>query len=235
MRVRVFAISLLVLLPTLALAQTGVASFTSCINWSQTADLYFNINNGPPNMSGDLVTFRNGSWLNSPGWITTDANGNAQRGPWSWANTPSDQTDVSLHIHWSNGTDTYANCDHYWDKTCPTVSISNASPSAGFSGPATDNQWGAGFNGNWTNVHAHFADITSGAAIYWDGTSYNPSAPQVSFAGTVSPLPSHSATWSVSAPPPSAHISSHTYQWTVIFADGDNNCNPRITSSTFTY
>lgn len=64
-------------------------------------------------------TVRNGSTLIAPGWICTDANGNATKGPWTWANTPSDQTHRYVTIWWPDGTQTLPFKDHIWDKSCP--------------------------------------------------------------------------------------------------------------------
>ncbi|HEV3037460.1 MAG TPA: hypothetical protein VHA33_06710 [Candidatus Angelobacter sp.] len=238
MKLSVLAVALFLLIPGLAFTQTpvGTAYFSNAINWSQTPDLYFTVAGAPPNVCGDLVTTRNGSLLVSYCWIRTDSNGSVFKGPWRWADTPADQTDTNVHFNWSdpNHSVTYFTTGHIWDKTCPSVSISTASPGS-FTGAATDNQWGAGFDGSWTKVKFHFSDIT-GPSIYWDGTSYNPSAPDVAFDGSVSPMPSHSVNWSAtSVPPASAHIPGHTYLWTIHFFDGDYQCSPLIRSSVFTY
>jgi hypothetical protein len=233
MKSRVVVSLVCVLFPALALAQT--ASFSSSINWSQTPNLYFNVNGGPATMCGDLVTTRNGSLLTATGWICTDANGNATRGPWTWSGTPSDQTDTNVHINWANGTTTYATTGHVWDKTCPNVTISSAVPGSSFSGSATDNTWGAGFDSSWTFIIAHYLDLTTG--MYWGGgSSY--SAVDTGWYGSAAPLPSHSIGWSLpnaSVPPTSAHISGHNYIWIMDVYDGDHLCSPVAKSYSFTY
>jgi hypothetical protein len=235
MKVRVLAIPLLlVLLPTLALSQTGVAYLSSSINWSQTPDLYFTVSGGPPSMCGSLETDRNGSHLSSPGWICTDSNGNVTKGPWTWAGTPGDQTDTNIHIHWTNGTDTYANSGHIWDKSCPVVNITGAYPGA-FVGNATDNQWGAGFDGSWTFIIAHYLDTTTGQ--YWGGgSSY--SSVDTGWYGSASTMPSHFINWTLpttSVPPANAHITGHSYLWIIDVYDGDHLCFPVAVSSSFVY
>src|SRR5437763_16964763 len=124
MKLRIYVLAMfLVLVSTLSFPQTvGTAYFSNAINWSQSSDLYFTVTGGPASMCGDLVTTRNGSSLVSPGWICTDSSGNVTKGPWTWANTPSDQTDTNVHIDWANGSTTYATSDHVWDNTCPSVS-----------------------------------------------------------------------------------------------------------------
>lgn len=216
--------------------QVGTAYFSNEINWSQTPDLHFTILGGQANVCGELVTFRNGSWLYVPGWACTNANGDANMGPWTWASTSGDQTDINVQIIWPNGNYTNATSDHIWDKTCPDISISTAYPGS-FTGTGTDNQWGAGFDDGWTKIKFHYLDITGpGPAISWDGTSYNPSAPQVAFDGTLSTMPSHSVNWSATSPPPAnAHISGHTYQWVIDFYDNDDQCSIIVKYATFTY
>src|SRR5262245_15021968 len=114
MKFRVFAVPLcLVLLGGLAVAQdcgsggpaVGTAFFNHIINWEKTGDVFFTVRNAPHSVCGNLVTTRNGSLLCAPGWICTDANGNATANAggtssWSWANTPNDQTDTNLHYNW---------------------------------------------------------------------------------------------------------------------------------------
>lgn len=229
MKVRALAIPLLLgLLPTLALSQTGVASLSSPINWSQTPDLYFNVNGGPPNMCGSLETDRNGIHLSSPGWICTGPSGNATMGPWTWANTPGDQTDTNIHIHWTNGTDTYANSGHVWDKTCPTAVFTTASgsPPTNLAGNADDNQWGAGFNSSWTKVKADFQDTSTGN--YWSPFTGNYDSPFIQVSAQIIGMPGHSIFWTFAGSIPSAgaHVPTHHYVWSVNLYDGDSRCTP---------
>src|SRR5690349_13958087 len=236
---RIFELgSLLVLLSGFAFTQTpvGSASFNHVINWSQTGDLYFTVTGAPHSVCGDLVTTRNGSLLVSPGWICTDANGNVttNTGPWTWANTPGDQTDTNIHFDWHNGTATYFTTNHVWDKSCPFTVITNAtaatSSTSAFTGTAPDesvDQWGAGFDRSWTSVSVYFFDQTTG--LYWNGSSYSGFS-SVSWPATISTnLPNQGLFWSVSPssiPPASAHNPAHSYIWSAVMTDGDVNCFP---------
>jgi hypothetical protein len=246
---------LVALFSTLTSAQTGVASFSSSINWSQTSPLYFNVNGGPPSMCGALVTTRNGTLSTTPGWICTDSNGNATNGPWSWAGQSSDQTDRKVHIDWTNGTTTNANSDHIWDKTCPTIAPASAVVyTSNFSGTGSDAQWGAGFlraDGNTvirgTTVKLVFREDDPSGALYWDPNTdtYNLSSPPTIYAnitgfGTFS-SPSYSMTWSApKTPSRGAHTDGIHYTWTATLADEDTRCTPNsfpqlVSTRTFTY
>lgn len=227
----------LALLPALATAQTaGNAYFSSPINWSQTPALYYSVAGGPPNTCGALVSTRNGVPLRANNWLCTDANGNATKGPWTWANTPGNQTDVDLRIEWPNGTSTVWR-DHVWDKTCPTYRRTSpgGSPPTSWYGDAQDNQWGAGFNRDWTFVITVFEDTTLSS---WPSTQtvWKPGQsgytlqdqyfwPDLWVTPTVTGIPGHSLTWSnPQVPPASAHISGHKYRWYICVTDGDYQC-----------
>ncbi|HEV3039271.1 MAG TPA: hypothetical protein VHA33_15960 [Candidatus Angelobacter sp.] len=212
--------------------QVGTAYFSNPINWSQTPDLHFTIQGGQPNTCGELVTFRNGSWLYVPGWACVDGNGNANMGAWTWANTPGDQTDTNVQIIWPNGNYTNATSDHVWDKSCPTISpvpFGSGVPGA-FSGTASDNQWGAGFDDGWTVVTATYEDTT--IHLFWTPAtgSYNSSSGVV-VQGEIFGMPSHGINWSFDplrseAPSAGAHTAGHSYVWTVYLTDGDQLCSP---------
>jgi hypothetical protein len=256
MKLPVLAVTLFLLLPGLAFTQTpvGTAYFSSVINWSQTPDLHFTVIGAPPNVCGDLVTTRNGSLLVSPGWICTDANGNAYANAggtnsWSWANTPNDQTDTNVHYNWPNGTATYFTTNHYWDKTLPTPGIDSPSPfrrvPISFYGHGTDGYWGAGFSSSWTSVKLQFQDTNTG--YYWNPSAQDYSAvspPNIyatitSGLGTIGPgtndSPSYYMTWDGTAviPPVSSHQIGDSYTWTVTINDGDNR-PPQPASISFT-
>jgi hypothetical protein len=241
MNFRLFVFSLLLLLPSLALPQSvGTAYLSSQINWSQTSDLYFTVVGGPPNTCGDFLSTRNGFSGYNSGSVCTDGSGNVTRGPWSWANTAADQTDTNIRIEWPNGRGvTYFTTDHVWDKTCPTVSISTASPIYGFNGSASDNQWGAGFDGSWTRVTASFYDQTAGR-YYEPVNVYYDSPSEVTFPGEITGMPGKIIGWSFDpsryeTPGQGIHISGHTYVWKAYLTDGDNRCSPITQSMTFTY
>jgi|SRR6267142_4937785 len=229
-----------ILLSMLASAQTGVASFSSQVNWSQTPQLYFNVNGGPPNMCGDLVTTRNGQLLVAHGWICTDANGNAQNGPWTWSQTPGDQTDTGVHINWANGATTNANSNHIWDKTCPAIQLDSTTgrPPMSFKGSGIDGNWGAGF-GSWTFVAIDFYDATWGSSYDQSTGSYSSPFPSginatLTGLGTLN-FARYNLGWSSPViPPTAAHISGHQYRWVAILGDGDNRCQSR-TEYDFTF
>ncbi len=243
MKLRVAALALfLLLLSSLAFAQSvGTAYLSSPINWSQTPDLYFTVLSGQPNVCGDFSSTRNGSFYDYGSVVCTDSSGQVTMGPWTWANTTADQADTNLKIQWPNGTTTYFTTDHVWDKTCPSVTISTATPLYGFRGSASDNQWGAGFDDGWTRVTASYYDQTAGRYYepvndYYDGTS------EVTFAGEISAMPSKVISWSFDpspsrreAPAQGLHISGHIYVWNVYLTDGDARCSPVTVSTTFTY
>jgi hypothetical protein len=229
--------AVLVMLPAAAAAQTaGNAFFSNTVNWSQTPALYYSVAGGPPNTCGALASTRNGVPLRANGWLCTDANGNAIKGPWTWANTPGDQTDVDLRIEWPNGTSTVWR-DHVWDKTCPTYRFTSpgGSPPAAWYGDASDSKWGAGFNSDWTFVFAIFEDTTlstpfGNRKVWKPGLSgYTLSGdyflPKLFVFSSLTGIPGHHLTWSnPQVPPPSAHVPGHTYRWYICVTDGDDLC-----------
>ena len=202
----------------------GLASFNYEINWPQTPDLRFYVSSGPPSVCGDLWAQRNfGSWTVTPGWICTDANGNASAGPWSWANQSGDE-EAYAYIQWSNGLSTNQ-VHHIWDKTAPTVDITSPpdlpAPTS-FYGTANDPNYGAGFSSSWAQCQVWFYDRTTYSyydpyfGSYSDTYPYNVSC-------SISGMPSRSVSWSLSPsqlPPGHAHISGHCYQWRAQIYDG---------------
>lgn len=224
---------LVALFSTLASAQTGVASFSSSINWSQTPPLYFNVNGGPLNTCGDLVATRNGTTSTTPGWLCTDSNGNATKGPWTWANQSGDELAHS-YIKWPNGTQTN-DAWHVWDKTCPAMSPGQAfGYTSTFSGTASDGINGAGFTSAWTAVKLTYFDRDT--LQYWNpstDTYSSSTAPNIDAnitgLGSLPNSPSYSLTWSGTVtghqvPSSAAHDPSHHYTWAAHLLDGDNNC-----------
>jgi len=245
MKLRVFAVPVfLLLLCNLSFAQgacsptgpsVGSGSYNHIINWQLTGDLYFNINHASPNVCGALVITRNGgSPQCTPGWICTDANGNATKGPWTWAGQTSDETATNVHINWSDGTTTYATTNHYWDKTCPTPTITSpiGKPPTSFSGTGDDGNWGAGF-GSWSKVKLQFKNNTTG--LYWNPSTDDydlPSPPDLngsitSGSGTIGPgtsdSPSYHMTWSTGTIP-SIHQLGNSYTWTVTLKENESLC-----------
>ena len=222
---------LLMALP--ALGYQGTAFFSAPINWSQTGDLYFTVAGGPPNTCGDLETFRNGELLYGAGWLCTDANGNAVKGPWTWAATPGDQEDRNLRIIWPNG-DSTAPIRHIWDKTCSTLVVTSpaGAPPSTFSGLANDGMYGAGFNQSWTYSAGYFLQVETNT--YWlpGDTSYSQSPdrfflvlPDLSGWPSSRDFSDWSINWSFpQIPPASAHVPGYHYKWYVEMTDGDQRC-----------
>jgi hypothetical protein len=225
-----YLFGLLLAAPSLARAQSGGQGFFNVpVSYSQTPDLYYVVVGGPPNTCGDLVASRNGSsWQTTPGWLCTDANGQALKGPWTWASAPGDET-TDAYIAWPGGRTT-SRARHIWDKTCPgIVPGSPYGAPASFSGGATDGFWGAGFLPPQSVVSGLFYDVTAG--LYWDpGTGrYDSSVPHTVFA-SLSGLgsleaPSYSLSWNF-ATLPRQHRRGHTYAWTAVLPDADNHCVP---------
>lgn len=61
---------------------------------------YYDVKSGPPNTSGTLWVSRNYQpWEVTPGWLQTDSNGDARKGPW----TPTYDEYAVAFIAWPNG------------------------------------------------------------------------------------------------------------------------------------
>lgn len=209
----------------------GVAAFSPTINWQGSNNLYFTVTGGPASLCGAAWVSRNGgSYVSTVGnWICTDASGNASNGPWTYAGQSGDEFALA-YVVWSNGQSTNTT-QHIWDKTAPTVTITSggASPApTSFSGTATDPQWGAGFSSNFgagagggsSYCTTYYYNTTTG--WYWcPGSGYGSQFP-CNINCTISGMPSHSVTWSVSSsslPPGFAHFSGQCYEWGVYFYD----------------
>jgi hypothetical protein len=229
-------LALFIVISTLSFGQSGGQGyFSSDINWSQTPALYYSVAGAPPFTCGDLVTTRNGSSLRASNWICTDGNGNATKGPWTWTNTPGDQTDRGAHIEWSNGTSTTSK-DHIWDKTCPTLYLSATSgaPPTSFKGTATDGNWGAGFLSPGTSVTLEFYNATN--MLWYDPSTnlynHNFSAPTITATLTglgIFTSPSYNMSWNASSvPAASTHTHGETYHWIATLHDGDSSCTAKV-------
>ena len=204
----------------------GMAHFNYAVNWQSTPPLGYSVTGGPANTCGDLYTFRNGSWLVGGGWLCTDVGGNAYKGPWTWAGTPSDQKDHPAYIRWPDGTQTTPD-DHIWDKTCAvTVTTSPNYPNSvptSYYGSATDTMWGAGFDANWTSAVSYFEDRTNPTSIrYWTPTSGSYStATRTGFAPSYLGMNGYVGYWTHSSfPSLGAHVSGHIYRWQTCMNDG---------------
>ncbi len=205
---------------SVAHAAVGQAYYSQAINWINSPALYFSVAAGPAHTCGDLWTMRNGgAWVEGPGWLCTDGSGNATKGPWTWANQPSDET-AYAYIEWPDGTRTNT-AKHIWDKTAPTASITSpgGSPPSSFYGTAKDAAWGAGFSSSWSSCGATFRNDTTG--MYWtqSGGSYSQyvrNTHMCSFTATGMNLQ-----WNaVYFPAAWVHDSSNCYTWEVRIFDG---------------
>lgn len=199
-----------ILAPAALLLQAGPAAAAVCgdayynhsIDWPATPALYYSVAGAPPNTCGDLMASRNGGgYVRGTGWICTDSNGNATKGPWS--SNPSDET-ASVYIDW--GTCTSPVRSHIWDVSAPTINITSSVP-ASFSGTATDPAWGAGFGPSWTTCTANYRDDLTGK--YWSsGSGYSSTLPVWHFCQVLG-MPSSNVTWSIasiSRPASSVHL-----------------------------
>jgi len=175
---------------------------------------YYNVTGAPPNVCGTLHTFRNGSQLDSPGWICTNSSGNATMGPYSGS---TNQTDENVYIEWPDGSHTNA-IYHVSDASPPTIWINTYGTS--FTGGASDVQWGTGFDfgpAAWSGITTSYQDLTTGK--YWDGAGYNAINTTLS-GGEPSDYFGFNISWSAPfPPPPSAHEASHAYRWCVFTGD----------------
>jgi hypothetical protein len=200
---------------------SGSASFSQTVNYNGT--LYYYVSGGPANTCGELDTYRNGSWLYSPGWLCTDNYGDATMGPW-YAYNYTNQTDEPAYIRWPNN-DTTNNATHVWDNVCAYSYVDSASgtPPTNYYGHATDATWGAGFDFG-TSPSSYFHDTT--ANTYWTVGSSTYNTGTWSFVTTyLSRVNRWYVNWSVAGFPPStAHVSGHSYEWVTCVDDGSTGC-----------
>jgi hypothetical protein len=204
-----------------AAAIVGNAWFSSTFSFQFTGStLYYYVTGGPPNTCGELNTYRNGAWLYGANWLCTDSSGNATKGPWTWAGTPTDQTDEPAYIRWPDGTTTN-NATHIWDKACATsfVSTPAGSPPTTYAGYSTDNQWGTGFDFN-PSKFSDFQDLTTG--LYWDPATHSYSAGYKSLPLNTTRVNRWRVNWTTSFPAPGDHVSGHNYAWVTCITD--SNC-----------
>jgi hypothetical protein len=205
--------------PITAAAIVGSAQFSRMINYPYSGvDLYYTVTGGPPSTCGELNSYRNGSWIFGANWLCTDASGNATKGPWTWAGTPSDQTDEPAFIRWPNG-DTTNNAIHIWDKNCAQTfrTTPSGSPPTSWAGYATDTQWGAGFDFGPT-ASSDFKNTTTG--LYWDPATGGYTASYKSVNGTLSRVNRWRVNWTTSFPSAGSHQSGHSYSWYTCVTDG---------------
>jgi hypothetical protein len=223
----------------------GNARFDPTINWRYSSNLYYRVTGGPANTCGDLYVSRNGSaYAVTPGWICTDASGNATKGAWTWAGQSGDEFAIG-YIVWSDGTSTNS-ASHTWDKNPPSVTMSSnggvPAPTA-VSGTANDGNYGSGFSaafpadagGGSSACVLYFYDKTAG--WYYCGGSYGSQFP-CNPSCTISGMPSRSVTWSAGSsvlPPGYAHTSGHCYEWGVYIWDNGTYGQSNTFPATYTF
>jgi hypothetical protein len=217
----------IVLIPWAVAWQPG-AAYASCGGEGYFTDggyarpgtwYYYGVANASPNTSGTLHVVRNGGPDEvTPGWIQTDSNGDAQKGPWT---AEADETAIG-YIEWSNSCSTNT-ATHINDVTNPTIDQINQTGGTGipippaFSGTASDAMWGTGFNFYaYSFVKAAFRDNST--AKYYNGSSYSSSNPTYRN-GTASPRVGMNVTWQIPPPPPTAHLRTHNYSWCAVIND----------------
>lgn len=216
-----------ILAPAALLLQVSAASAVVCgdayynhsIDWPNTPALYYTVTGAPPNTCGDLYAARNGQpYVIGTGWICTDSNGTATKGPWS--SNPIDET-AHVYIHWGSCTSPVRT--HIWDVTPAAVSISSSVP-AGFSGFASDAAWGAGFSASWTLCRTSYRFNSSAGPRWWDPlTGGYTSSSQIYLPCTITGQPSMNVTWttdSTQRPAPGIHLQGGYYTWQVWIYDG---------------
>ena len=224
------ALLLLTLVP-LAAAASGTGQFSRNVNWELTPALRYSVLNGPPNTCGDAYVTRNGTLQVTPGWLCTDANGYANKGPWYWADQPGDET-AQAYIRWPNGTTTTTDW-HIWDKQCPSVTIGPAvPPPSDWGGNASDPAFGACL-GSYSRVYAIFQNLDTG--LYSTGFNYS-DINRTKVYGSFASLPSCSTGWSMDFPGPVFHSRGQRYRWTVCVVEHvtESLCEP-CKSYEFTY
>jgi hypothetical protein len=219
--------ALSILAPAALLLQVSAASAAVCgdayynheIDWPSTPSLYYSVAGAPPNTCGDLMASRNGgAYVRGAGWICTDSNGNATKGPWS--SNPVDET-ANVYIDW--GTCTSPVRRHIWDVTPATVSITSNVP-LNFSGSASDAAWGAGFNASWTQCNANYRFNSVAGPRWWSpSTGGYTSTSQIDLPCTIAGAPSPLIGWgtaSTQRPAYGVHLQGGHYTWQVRIYDG---------------
>jgi len=204
---------------------SGTAWFSQTVNYSGTLDYY--VSGGPASTCGELDTYRNGSWLYSPGWLCTDSTGYAHKGPWYWSSSPS-QTDEPAYIRWPNN-DTTNNLTHVWDKQCATAYRDSpaGTPPTSYYGHATDVTWDAGFDFG-SNAFSIFQNTSTG--LYWDPFTGAYTSSTAKFVpATVSRVNRWYVSWSTSFPAVGTHSAGQSYYWFTCVDDG--NCGSCASTS----
>ena len=219
--------ALSILAPAALLLQVSAASAAECgnayynheVDWPNTPALYYTVTGAPPNTCGDLYASRNGSaYIIGTGWICTDSNGTATKGPWS--SNPTDET-AYVYIKW--GSCTSPGRRHVWDVTPASVSISSSVP-GGFSGFASDAAWGAGFDASWTQCNTSYRFNSSFGPRWWDPlTGGYTSSYSIQVPCTITGQPAMYVHWTTDPPqrPTSGiHLRGGSYTWQVSIYDG---------------
>lgn len=205
----------------------GDAYFNNEVTWWHNSPLYFTVAGAPANTCGDVWVSRNGgAYQETAGWICTNGSGSATNGPWYWSNQADDET-AYAYVEWvtPSGTCYSPIATHVWDVAPPTASVTTCNTTT-FSGTASDDAWGAGFNSNWAICEAEFKDTTTGK--WWNpATQAYDSNGFTTVTCTCSGMPSMNITWSCPVPPHSSHITGNSYLWSGWVYDGGQWNNPQ--------
>lgn len=201
----------------------GYAYFSNGIFDSRFSSYTYNVYSAPPNVCGTLHLVRNDNPPEAtPGWICTNANGQATKGPWTGSNN---QTGQGIYIQWPNGSTTVGGDYKIDDGSDPSI-WSSQTPGFGvpiptsFNGGGSDVQWGTGFNfgfNGWSSILGTFRNVTT--SKYYNGQGYIADNPVYVFGSSSPPAGGFSIIWSLTPPPQSAHNSTDTYEWCVYSSD----------------
>ncbi|HKR13312.1 MAG TPA: hypothetical protein VJT15_14715 [Pyrinomonadaceae bacterium] len=213
---------------TFTLNPGGYAYYSNGIYDSRFTSYTYHVYGAPPNMCGTLNIVRNGVSQSTAGWICTNGNGQATRGPWTGS---TNQTGQNINIQWTNGTSTVGG-DHKVDDAIDPEIWSVQTPGVGvpipnsFHGSGSDTQWGTGFNFlSWSHLYATFREIKpNGTSKYWDGSGYNSSTLNKRPCNSSPPAGGFNINWACAPPPLSAHNSTDTYEWCVFSRDYFYDC-----------
>lgn len=151
----------------LGLWDTGTATYSPSESTVGTT-VYFTVDEGPPSTCGDLITYRNGSWITSYAWLCTDATGHGARGPWEITGSfpGADQTDYS-YVMWPGGSSTTW-ASSIIDVTPPVVEAPMFTWTLGFHdyyGGRVNDGWGSGFSRGTCDVWVMYTDETTGLCL----------------------------------------------------------------------
>jgi len=228
-------LALIVNLGTASASHCGDAYFNNDVTWWHNSPLYYSVAGAPASTCGDVWVSRNGNpYVKTAGWICTDSNGNATKGPWHWSNQADDET-AEAYVDWGSCTSPLRK--HIWDIDPPTATVTSSCPSS-FSGTAADDDWGAGFDSDWAACEGEFYNSSTGR--WWHPSTGTYSATSAIYVTCAcSGMPSLNISWSCSSKPDLGdHISGQSYVWRAWVWDGGQWNDPHNDASArcgFTY